>query len=299
MNSPDLEVALRGMRGAVRRSVSLAPYTHVRIGGMAEWFIEPFAEEDAAMALRICRENDISCRVLGGGSNLLVDDAGVAGAVIHLGNFNRMTRDGDRVTAGAGVTLASLLRSTKEVGLAGLEKLTGIPAQVGGAVAMNAGTKDGETFDHLVSLTVLDPDGNLQVLARADCHPQYRNGGLGDRTVLQATWELAEDDPNAIFARFSESLKRRNATQPVSQRSVGCVFQNPPGDTAGRLIEAAGCKTLRIGEIEVSGVHANYFVNLGSGTYADFRALMVEVADRVEREFGVRLTSEVKIWQRA
>ncbi|MGE3174781.1 MAG: UDP-N-acetylmuramate dehydrogenase [Planctomycetota bacterium] len=292
----DLNVALQQMRGAVRRNVRLAPLMHLRIGGPAEWFLEPFAEEDAAMCVRACRDLDVPLRVLAGGSNVLVADDGVRGAVLHLAGLNRMVRDGNRITAGAGVTLASLLRSTKEVGLAGLETLTGIPAHVGGAVAMNAGTRDGETFDHLVSVTVIEPDGEIAVLPRDQLRPQYRDGGFDGRIVLHATWELRADDPNAIYARFSESLRRRNQTQPVSQKSVGCVFKNPPGDAAGRLIEAAGCKTLRSGGVEVSGVHANYFVNLGDGTCADFVALMDEVRGRVQDRFGVALEPEVKQW---
>lgn len=296
MPHSDLSVALRRMRGAVRSNVELAPLTHVRIGGPADWFLEPFAEEDAALAVRTCRAHDVPLHVLGGGSNLLVADAGVRGAVLHLGSMNRMVREGARVTAGAGVSLASLLRATKEIGLAGLETLCGIPANVGGAVAMNAGTRESETFDHLDSVTVLDAEGNLQVLGRGDLQPRYRDGGLGERVVLQATWELHEDDPGAIFARFSESLRRRNATQPVSQRSVGCVFRNPPGDAAGRLVEVAGCKTMRVGAVEVSGVHANYFVNRGGGTCADFLALMDQVRRRVQERFGIGLEPEVRIW---
>jgi len=292
----DLNLALRTMRGAVRRNVSLAGLTHLRVGGPAEWFLEPFAEEDVAQCVRVCRQNDVPLRVLGGGSNVLIADEGVRGAVLFLGGHNRMVRDGTRISAGAGVTLASLLRSTKEVGLAGLEKLTGIPAQVGGAVAMNAGTRDGETFEHLVSITVVEPGGEVAVLPRQVLQPHYRDGGLGDRIVLQATWDLYEDDPNAIFQRFSDSLRRRNATQPVAQRSVGCVFKNPPGDSAGRLIEAAGCKTLAVGGIEVSGVHANYFVNTGGGRCADFLQLMEEVRRRVQSQFGVYLEPEVKLW---
>lgn len=296
MPASDLRVLLRSMRGAVRENVSLSSYMHLRVGGPADWFLEPFSEEDVALCVRVCRENDVPLRVLGGGSNVLCSDDGVRGAVLHLGDLNRMVRDKNRITAGAGVTLASLLRSTKEVGLAGLEKLTGIPAMVGGAVAMNAGTRDGETFEYLTSLTVLEPTGELAVLAKKDLKPRYRDGGLGDRIVLHATWDLYEDDPNAIFQRFSESLKRRNATQPVTQRSVGCVFKNPPGDAAGRLIEAAGCKTLRNGGIEVSGVHANYFVNTGAGTCRQFLDLLDEVRRRVQGQFGVMLEPEVKLW---
>lgn len=292
----DLRTALRGMRGAVRENVPLGPMMHLRIGGPVDWFLEPFAEEDVAQAVRVCRELDLPLRVLGGGSNVVVADSGVRGAVVHLGNLNRIVRDGDRITAGAGVTLPSLLRATKEVGLAGLERLTGIPAVVGGAVAMNAGTRDGETFDDLVSVTLVEPDGTIVVRSREDLRPVYRDGRLGDAICVQATFALRPDDPKAIFERFSASLRKRNATQPVAQRSVGCVFRNPPGFAAGQLIEEAGCKTMRQGAIEVSGLHANYFVNLGGGTATDFLALMDEVRARVKRRHGVDLQPEAKFW---
>ena len=284
------------MRGALRERVALAPLMHLRIGGPADWFLEPYAEEDAALVVRACRELDVPLRVLGGGSNVVVADEGVRCAVLYLGNCNRIVRDGSRITAGAGVTLPSLLRATKEVGLAGLETLTGIPAQVGGAIAMNAGTRDGEAFAHLVSLTVVEPDGSIAVRRQEELRPAYRDGGLRDAIVLQATFELQPDDPKAIFERFSASLKKRNASQPVTQRSVGCVFRNPPGDAAGRLIEVCGCKMLRVGAVEVSGMHANYFVNGGGGTAADFVALMTEVKLRVKERFGIELEPEVKFW---
>ena len=296
MRGSDLREALRNMRGAVRENVPLAPMMHLRIGGPADWFLEPFAEEDAALAVRVCRELGVPLRVLGGGSNVVIADAGVRGAVMHFHNLKRMVRDGNRLTVGAGVSLPNLLRSAKEAGLAGLERLTGIPAEVGGAVAMNAGTRDGETFDLLVSLIVVESDGSIAVRGKDQFRQVYRDGGLGDAIVLQATFQLEPDDPKAIFERFSASLKKRNATQPVSQRSVGCVFRNPPGDAAGRLIEAAGCKTLKIGALEVSGMHANYFVNAEGGTAADFVALMQEVRRRVHDKFGVELQPEVKFW---
>ena len=296
MRGSDLREALRNMRGAVRENVPLAPMMHLRIGGPADWFLEPFAEEDAALAVRVCRELGVPLRVLGGGSNVVIADAGVRGAVMHFHNLKRMVRDGNRLTVGAGVSLPNLLRSAKEAGLAGLERLTGIPAEVGGAVAMNAGTRDGETFDMLVSLIVVESDGSIAVRGKDQFRQVYRDGGLGDAIVLQATFQLEPDDPKAIFERFSASLKKRNATQPVSQRSVGCVFRNPPGDAAGRLIEAAGCKTLKIGALEVSGMHANYFVNAEGGTAADFVALMQEVRRRVHDKFGVELQPEVKFW---
>ncbi|MCK5940371.1 MAG: UDP-N-acetylmuramate dehydrogenase [Planctomycetes bacterium] len=287
---------LLGECAAVRRDVPLAPMMHLRIGGPAEWFVEPFDEQGVARTVRVCREHELPLRVLGGGSNVVVADRGVPGVVMHLANLNRMAREQRRVTVGAGVTLPSLLRATKEAGLAGLEKLTGIPAEVGGAVAMNAGTRDGETFEYLVSLTVVEPDGKLAVRGREQMQPRYRNGGLDGAIVVQATFELDEDSPDAIFERFSASLQKRNRSQPVTQRSVGCVFQNPDGDAAGRLIQEAGGKQLRRNGVQVSEKHANYFVNDDTGTAADFVALMDDVRARVLDRFGVELRAEVKFW---
>lgn len=294
--SKDWRSLFAGIHGAVRCELPLAPMMHLRIGGPAECFVEPFGEEDVGLAVSICREHDLPLHLLGGGSNILCADEGVRGVVMHLGNLNRISRDGNRVTVGAGVTLPSLLRATKEAGLAGLEKLTGIPAVVGGAVAMNAGTRDGETFEHLVSLTVVEPDGRIQVRSRADLSPRYRDGCLGGAQVVQATFELEPDSPEAIFARFSASLQARNNSQPVTQRSVGCVWQNPKGDAAGRLIEAAGCKAMQVRGVRVSEKHANYFVNNDGGTAADFLALMDQVRNRVREQFAIELEPEVKFW---
>ena len=294
--SCDLAAALRGMQGAVRRNVVLAPLTHLRVGGPAEWFVEPFQAADVAHAVRVFRDNGMPWRVLGGGSNVLIADEGVRGAVLSLDNLNRISRDGQSVRVEAGVTMGTLLRTTREQGLAGLETLTGIPANLGGAVAMNAGTRDGETFDRLTSVTLVDANGQLVERTRAECSPVYRDGGLGGCVVLDATFALAKDDPRAIFDRFSASLKKRNASQPVTMHSVGCVFRNPKGDAAGRLIEASGCKRLSVGDIQVSDVHANYFVNVGAGTCAQFRQLMAEVQKRVLDHSGIQLEAEVKSW---
>ena len=289
--------ALQGVRGIVRADAPLPVLPHVRLGGVAEWLVEPIDELDVAAAVRACLDAEVPLRVLGGGSNLLVGDAGVPGVVLKLDRLRSIARDGVRLTVGAGVTVPSLLRTAREQGLTGLEVLTGVPAQLGGAVAMNAGTREGETFDRLVSLTVIEPSGEIRVLGRGDLEPRYRDGGLGARICVHATFELEEDDPKAIFGRFEEYLRYRNDTQPVTERSVGCVFQNPTGDSAGRLIERSGCKGWRRGGVSVSHKHANYFVHDGDGTTADFVALVHAVRDRVREESGVELELEVKRWE--
>ncbi len=291
-----LQAALQSSQHVLRENVALAPLTHVRLGGPAAFFVEPYTEEAVCSTVRTCRELDVPLYVLGGGSNLLVADEGVSAVVMTLSHLDRIVRDGASITAGAGVGLPSLLRASRDVGLAGLEVLCGIPAVVGGAVRMNAGTRDGQSFDCLTRLTIVDPDGEIRELTRAETNPTYRDSGLGESIILQATFELHEDDPKKIFSRFETMLKRRNATQPVSQRSVGCVFKNPEGKSAGQLIEEAGCKLLRRGGISVSARHANYFVNENEGTSADFLALMQDVVERVRAHSGAELVPEVKIW---
>ena len=257
---------------------------------------EPMTRDDVAFVVRACRDVGAPLWVLGGGSNILIADTGLPGLVLSLQAFNRVVRDGNRLSAGAGVSVPTLLRAARDSGLSGLEApLTGIPAEVGGVVAMNAGTRDGETFDRLVSLVVVEPTGEIVELGREHFAPSYRDGGLGERIVVEATWELEPDDPKAIFARFQNSLKRRNATQPANKPSVGCVFRNPGDASAGRLIEQAGCKLLVCGGVQVSEKHANYFVNTGDGTAADFVALVDEVRGRVRDQFGVDLEIEVRL----
>jgi UDP-N-acetylmuramate dehydrogenase len=296
MTVPELKSALTGFRGTLRENVPLAPLTHVRLGGPAKLFAEPFAAEDVALVVRACRDTGTPLYVLGGGSNLLIADAGVDGLVLALAPLHRVVRDGNRVTAGAGASLPALIRNTRELGLAGLETLIGIPAMVGGAVAMNAGTRTGETFDHLESLVLVGADGAIRACRRDELQPRYRDGGIGEQVVVEATFALQEDDPARIFERVDDALRRRRATQPVTEKSVGCVFQNPPGDAAGRLIEAAGLKLQRRGGISVSGLHANYFVNDGTGTTRDFLELIADVRRTVRDRFGVELATEVRMW---
>lgn len=296
MLASELRHALAGFPGVFRAEVPLSPMTHLRIGGPAEFLLEPHTEEGVGQVIRAARKFDQPMHILGGGSNVLVPSEGLRGVVLSLSHLNRVMRDDNRVTAGAGVTLPSLIRGTKDLGLAGLELLIGVPAVVGGAVAMNAGTHETQTFEHLVSIVVVDQEGQLEIVGREQMSPTYRDGGLGDRVVVGATFELHEDDPKTIFKRMETSLKRRNATQPVTEKCVGCVFKNPPDAAAGRLIEAAGCKTLRRGEMVVSGKHANYFVNQGGATSQEFLDLIRDVQDRVREMFDVLLEPEVRIW---
>jgi UDP-N-acetylmuramate dehydrogenase len=280
----------------LREGVALAPLSHIRIGGSACVFVEPWSEEDAAAVVRVCLEHGLPWRVLGGGSNILVADEGIDAVVIYLGGWNRVERDGRNLIASAGASLPSLLRRSRETKLSGLEGLIGIPAQVGGAVAMNAGTHVTETFDRIVQLRVIDEFGELRELERDALRPSYRNGNLGDVVVTRATFELEDERPAEVDERMKELLLRRNASQPVTQRSVGCIFKNPEEEAAGALIQAAGLMGERVGDIEVSTKHANYFVNTGHGTARQLLDLVERVQERVRDHAGVELELEVQLW---
>ncbi|MEZ5988099.1 MAG: UDP-N-acetylmuramate dehydrogenase [Planctomycetota bacterium] len=278
-----------GYRGSLREGVPLARYSNLRIGGPAALFLEPWSEEDAALAVRVCLEHDLPWEVLGAGSNVLIPDEGVQCVVFHVGHWNRVVRDGDRLIASAGRSLPSLLRQARELGLGGLEFLAGIPAQVGGAVAMNAGTRECETCDLVESVRIVDRYGELREVGRDGMHPTYRDGGLGHCLVTTATFRLTPRPEAVIRETYERLMKHRNQTQPVSERSVGCIFKNPEGDFAARLIQEAGLKGERLGDLEVSTKHANYFVNHGEGTAAQLMELMRRVQARVHDRFGVRL----------
>lgn len=285
-----------GYKGTLRGGVSLKACSYLRIGGSAALFLEPWAEEDAAVAVRVCLEHDLPIRVLGAGSNLLIPDDAVEAAVFHLPHWNRVVRDGDQLIVQAGKSLPSLIRMAKECRLAGLESLCGIPAQIGGAVAMNAGTSEGEIFDFVVSVRFIDQHGELRELGRSEIEPSYRDGGLGDVLITSVTFALEPGAEDKIFERMRALLKRRTQTQPVSECSVGCIFKNPEGDSAGRLIQAAGLKGERVGAIEVSTKHANFFVNTGEGTYAQVRELIERVRSSVQSHCGHTLALEVRDW---
>ena len=259
-------------------------------------FLEPWAEDDAAFAVRACKEHGLPWCVLGGGSNLLIHDDGVDAVVIHPGRWNKVVRDHNKLIASAGASLPSLLRRSKECRLNGLEGLIGIPAHVGGAVAMNAGTSESSCFDRIIEIELVDEDGQLVTREKDELSPSYRNGNLGDVLVTKATFELDEGRGPEHDDAMTSYLKRRNATQPVTQKSVGCIFKNPGGDAAGRLIQEAGLKGERVGDIEVSPKHANYFVNHGEGTAAQALELIDRVRSRVREEFDVELELEVKLW---
>ncbi len=280
----------------ILRGVALAEHTTLRIGGPAEMFCAPQRPEDlAALLTRLAREG-VPARLLGGGANTLAPDGGVPGAVVHTGGLRRLFREGERLRAWPGVTLPQLVRAAAESGLAGVEMLAGVPGHVGGALAMNAGSAQWGLWDEVEEVTVWEPDGEVRALRPGEIGPLYRDGRLGGRVVLEALLRLRPEAPAAIKARQEEFLRRKNATQPVTLASAGCAFKNPPGDSAGRLVDAAGLKGARIGGAEISPLHANFIVNRGGARAADVRALLARAEEAVAERFGVRLERELVVW---
>jgi UDP-N-acetylmuramate dehydrogenase len=289
--------------GEVRFDEPMSAHTSLRIGGPAE--ILAFPEDPVSLKniLLSAKREQIPVFIFGGGTNLLVSDGGIEGIVISLKAFNKIefTRETNDKKAvlyvGAGVTLAKLISFAQKNGCAGIEALAGIPGYFGGAVYMNAGSFGVEIKDVLVSIALMDINGEIRILQKDDLNFSYRSSNLpGSSVILSANISLNRDKSDDILNRIKEFLRKKRETQPLLETSAGCVFKNPSGgDAAGRLIDAAGCKEMRIGDIEVSAGHANYFINKGRATYMDFIALMEKVKVRVKEHSGVVLEPEIKI----
>jgi UDP-N-acetylmuramate dehydrogenase len=284
----------------VERNRPLGSMTTFGIGGDARAFVEPSSDDELARLLRALdgtSPDDVPLLVVGRGSNLLVADAGFPGVVVRLGRgFSSLSRHGVEVTAGAAVTMPQLAAWAAKQGLAGLEFAAAIPASVGGSVRMNAGAHGGEVAEQLIDATLrLAGTGEAQAFDRTALGLSYRHSALPPRSVVVAArWRLVADDPVAVRARLDEHRAYRRKTQPLRARSCGSTFTNPDGDSAGRLIEAAGLKGLRIGGARVSEKHANFIV-VDSGTRAtDVLAVIVEVRRAVLANGGPRLEPEVR-----
>jgi len=277
----------------------LRRYTAWKIGGPADALLEPRSAEEVISAVKKAREHDVPVTILGGGTNVLIRDGGVRGLTIRLAKaLTDVDFDGHRIVADAGVLYPVLANTTAARGLAGLEFATGIPGTVGGAVYMNAGAYGSETVEVLDWADVFREDGGEVVrMANEDLELSYRRSILHERpgwTVLRAGYTLAPGDPVALKARVKEFRAQRMSGSP-NRPSCGSTFKRPPGDFPGRVIEAAGLKGTRIGQLEVSPVHANYLVNLGGGTAEDALALIELVRETAREKLGVELESEVRV----
>jgi UDP-N-acetylmuramate dehydrogenase len=284
------------MAGRVRTAEPLSRHTSFRIGGPAALFIECDTVHDVSNAVEILEESGIEWTVLGKGSNVLAADAGYEGAVLRLGReFKRFSIDGEHLRSGAGVLLGVLVQEAFKRGLTGLEFAVGVPGTLGGAVAMNAGSRDVWIGEVVETLTLHAPGIGLTSLRGSEIAWGYRRAGLPrGAIVLEASLRLLPGDTVGIRRTMEASLRRRKRTQPLRMPSAGSVFVNPPGDSAGRLIESAGMKGAVCGGAAVSDVHANFIVNTGSATAIDVLELVARVRTAVREAHGVELTPEIR-----
>ena len=296
-----LAAAIAGATGlAVRRDEPLASHTTLRIGGPADLFVAAATIGDLTTILALAREMDVPVLILGGGSNLLVSDRGVRGLVLANGCRGVRRHEGNVLWAEAGANLAGVARQAMRWGLAGLEWCVSVPGTVGGAVVGNAGAHGGSVADNLLRATLLGSDGALVEWPAARFAFGYRvsvlkgaiRAGQVQPVVLAAAFQLQEADPIEMEARAASFLAHRRKTQPV-EPSAGSIFQNPPGDYAGRIIEALGLKGGEQGGAAFSTVHANFIVNRGGATAADVTALINRARQAAWQALGVALTPEI------
>jgi UDP-N-acetylmuramate dehydrogenase len=295
--SEDLAKELRArMRGTALTREPMARHTTFKIGGPADLAVVPEDADDLKAALHFARSRGLPVLVLGSGSNTLVRDGGIRGMVILPEKFQDLSREGNEVTAGAGVRISRLLAFCCKQGLAGLEFLSGVPGTVGGAVWGNAGAWGGATAERLARVDLVTEEGDDLFLGRDVIPFAYRFSGFPKGAVIvRATFALQPGDPTAIRQRISRWLVRRNASQPVEFRSAGSIFKNPPGEYAGRLVDAAGVKGTRIGGAKISEKHGNFFVNLGEAQAADVLALVELARERVRATAGIELELEIRV----
>lgn len=285
------------IRGEVRFKEPLSFHTSLRLGGPADIFIVPQNVDDIRHALRFAERDQLAVTVIGGGNNLLVRDRGVRGVTLKLeGCLGRAELHGEEALAGAGVSLSGLIREAAAQNLGGIECLIGIPATIGGALAMNAGTPDGWIGDFVSAVYFLHPDGTLGEFKPGTGAFGFRAFQPPDGAVLVGCRLRLQRRPTAeIHKELRQRLKQKKASQPMALASVGCVWKDPEGDSATRMIEKVGLKGKRIGGAEISVKHANFIVNRGGATAADVQALLDLTRERVRHHFNVGLQHAIRI----
>jgi UDP-N-acetylmuramate dehydrogenase len=283
---------------AVRLDVPLAPLTWFGLGGPAKYLVVPQDVTQLKAIVARLRESEIPMYVLGSGANLLVSDGGVNGAVITLSGpeFKKVAIDKATVTAGAGKDVQKLVLECTHAGLSGLECLAGIPGSVGGEIMMNAGGAFGDIGSSVQTVTIMDTHGAVYVREKDDLVFEYRASNISAKFILGATFTLAEDDPQRIMNKVKEIWMYKKNSQPLADKSAGCIFKNPRGLSAGALIDQTGLKGTTIGGAEVSAKHANFITAKKGSKAADVLALIELCRQRVKDKFDVELETEVVIW---
>lgn len=290
--------SIEDFNGILSHNKPLAPLTWLKIGGPAQYFLEPRNPNELVAVIRCCHENGIPIHLLGGGSNVLVRDEGVSGAVLSLtgDGFSEVRTEGTQVHAGAGALLSNVISHSVKAGLAGLENLTGIPGTIGGALKGNAGGRNGDIGQFVAGVRVVTLKGEIFTRSDDELSFGYRTSSINELAIIDATFQLTPDEPDEITRRMRTLWIMKKATQPLSFQSAGCIFKNPRGLSAGALIEQAGLKGTRIGTASISDRHANFIVTEENATFEDVHRLIDLAKSRVAEQFGVELELEIQLW---
>ncbi len=289
--------AIVGEEGDVRLYEPLSKHTTLRVGGPAQFWVEPRNEKAFSDLIRFCRDENLPLFVIGRGSNLLVRDGGIRGVVVHPcgEEFDKIEVNGSEITAGAGVKLREVAYAARAANLGGLEWMEGIPGVVGGALRMNAGAMDAQTFESVTRIRYLDADGNPHVKNRDELEVFYRRFPLLENNfAISATFRAQPSERAKIDSRLRESQEKRRTTQPIA-KSAGCIFKNPDSIPAGKLVDELGLKNSRVGNARVSEVHGNFIVNDGGATAADMLQLIEKIQSAARAKRGIELETEVQI----
>jgi UDP-N-acetylmuramate dehydrogenase len=282
----------------VREQAPMAERTWLKVGGPSRYFAEPTSIDELLTVVNRSREEGLPVRLLGGGSKVLVRDEGVAGMTIALTHpcFQSIEIQGRRAKVGGGAQLANAITLTVGAGLAGLESLVGIPGTVGGALHGNAGTHGGDIGQWTIHATVMTRGGEILSRERNDLVFAYRQSSLDELVILSAEFELEEEDPNELTKRMQTQWIVKKANLPLVNENTGCIFKNPRGMSAGMLIDQSGLKGERVGNVEVSQRHANFFVAHPGATAREVLQLADAVRGRVAEKMGVELELEIEVW---
>lgn len=276
----------------------LAPLTWLKVGGTAQLYITPRSVEELVEVVQAINEEALPVKVLGGGSNVLVREAGFPGVVIKMenDNFSEVSVDGNVVTCGGGAALSNTISVAVGAGLSGLENLVGIPGTVAGAIRCNSGGRHGDIGQYVKSVDVLTVNGERFTRSGDELSFDYRTSSVNELAILSCELELTVADADEISKKMRQIWIVKKAAQPFSFQSAGCIFKNPRGLSAGALIEQAGLKGTKVGQAEVSDRHANFIVTHENATADDVIHLIDVIKSRVNEVHGVELETEIQIW---
>jgi UDP-N-acetylmuramate dehydrogenase len=290
---------LEFIKGKVYKNFDLKNLTTFKIGGKVDYLIIPQDIEDIRVILKIGRDKNIPIYIMGNGSNLLISDRGVRGIILKISkeNFNIIEIKGNIINSQSGVPLSELISISIKNELSGLENLYGIPGVLGGVIAMNAGTDGCSIGDFIREIKVLDRFGDIHILEKENILFSYRRSSILEKKfiVIESIIELKKEKKEKILRTLKEKMKKRKLTQPINFPTAGCVFKNEGENKAGFLIEKAGCKGLKIGDAEVSQLHANFILNRGNATFKEIITLMKLVREMVYEKFKILLNPEIII----